>query len=56
MADAMLCLLKDIVDRPGGRIENFAPVPVGIGKVELRQIVGLSKFDPAAKRAVLYQV
>ena len=56
MADATLCLLKDIGDRPGGRIENFASVPVGIGKVELRQIVGLSKFDPAAKRAELYQI
>lgn len=56
MADAMLCLLKDIGDRPGGRIENYAPVPVGIGKVEMRQIVGLSNFDPAAKRAELYQV
>lgn len=56
MADAMLCLLKDIGDRPGGRLETFAPVPVGIGKVELRQIVGLSKFDPAAKRADLYQI
>jgi hypothetical protein len=56
MADSLLCLLKDIGDRPGGRIENRAAVPVGIGKVELRQIVGLSKFDPAAKRAELFQV
>ena len=56
MSDSMLCLLKDIGDRPGGRIENHAAVPVGIGKVELRQIVGLSKFDPSAKRAELFQV
>lgn len=56
MADSLLCLLKDIGDRPGGRIENRAAVPVGIGKVELRQIVGLSKFDPVAKRAELFQV
>jgi hypothetical protein len=56
MADSLLCLLKDIGDRPDGRIENRAAVPVGIGKVELRQIVGLSKFDPAAKRAELFQV
>jgi hypothetical protein len=56
MADSLLCLLKDIGDRPEGRIENSAAVPVGIGKVELHQIVGLSKFDPAAKRAELFQI
>lgn len=56
MAHSLLCLLKDIGDRPGGRIENRAAVPVGIGKVEMHQIVGLSKFDPAAKRAELFQV
>jgi hypothetical protein len=56
MADSLLCLLKDIGDRPDGRIENRASVPVGIGKVELRQIVGLSKFDAAAKRVELFQI
>jgi hypothetical protein len=56
MADSLLCLLKDIGDRPEGRIENRAAVPVGIGKVELRQIVGLSKFDAAQKHAELFQI
>ncbi len=56
MADAMLCLMKDIGDLPGGKFTRSVSVPVAVGKVELKQTVGLSKFDAASRRAELYQV
>jgi PAN domain len=56
MADAMLCLLKDIGNLPGGKLRLAAPVPVAIGKVELKQTVGLSDFNPEMRTAKLYQV
>jgi hypothetical protein len=55
MADAMLCLIKDIGEAPGGKITRKADTDVGGIGVAVEQTVGLSEFDAAAKRARLYQ-
>lgn len=56
MADAMLCLLKDLGELPGGKITRHAPASIaGAAGIAIEQTVGLKKFDPAAKRAHLYQ-
>jgi hypothetical protein len=55
MADAMLCLLKDIGELPGARIKREAPASIaGAAGIAVHQTVGLKKFDSKAKRAELY--
>lgn len=55
MADAMLCLMKDIGEAQGGKIVRYAPVSIGNTGLAIEQTIGLSKFDATAKRADLYQ-
>lgn len=55
MADAMLCLMKDIGEAPGGKIVRNAAVSIGDTGLAIEQTIGLSKFDAVAKRADLYQ-
>ncbi|MBI5500222.1 MAG: hypothetical protein HY907_08270 [Deltaproteobacteria bacterium] len=50
LAEAGLCLLRDLANDPDGRIENFAGTPTPFGDVSIRQRVGYIDFDPVAKR------
>jgi hypothetical protein len=52
MADSMMCLLKDIGDKP---LVNAAPAEVAGKEVKITQTVGLINFDPVARSAKLYQ-
>lgn len=56
MADATVCLIKDIGNVQGGRIDHRTPTTGGAVPVSAEQIVGLESFDPAAKKAVFYHV
>lgn len=56
MADAAVCLIKDIGNHPGGRIDLHTPTTSGIVHASTEQIVGLESFDPVARKAVFYHV
>lgn len=56
MADSAICLIKDIGNAPGGRIDNKTPTTSGAVPVSAEQIVGLESFDPVAKKAVFYHI
>jgi hypothetical protein len=55
MAEATMCLLKDIGEKPDGRLLNRASSTVAGRKVEIEQTIGLIHFYPAARTAKLYQ-
>lgn len=55
MAEATMCLLKDIGEKPDGPLVNRASSTVAGRDVEIEQTVGLIHFYPAARTAKLYQ-
>ncbi|MEZ5921478.1 MAG: PAN domain-containing protein [Parvularculaceae bacterium] len=55
MADSLLCLMKDIGDAPGGKVIRKSTANVGGIGLSIQQVVGLSDFNAAARRAQLYQ-
>jgi hypothetical protein len=55
MADAAICLMKDIGAKPGGYVEYVTPATVGpISAASIQQRVGLKDFSGEEKRAELY--
>lgn len=55
MADAMLCLAKDIGEAPGGKITRKSSANVGGVGAAIEQTVGLADFNAGEKRAELWQ-
>lgn len=53
MADSLVCLARDLQNRPGARLVNQT---AKAGGARLIQTIGISKWDPAKKRAELYHV
>lgn len=55
MADAMLCLAKDIGEAPGGKITRKASANIGGVGAAIEQTIGLADFNAEEKRAKLWQ-
>lgn len=55
MADAMLCLAKDIGEAPGGKITRKSSADIGGVGAAIEQTIGLADFNAAEKRAELWQ-